>query len=667
MSEFMYRQRFSPRRFVVTGASALIALILGIATVLAGDSPSLPATGQAVHPNAWSFAPIGDPVPPTPKQGSWISDPIDSFMLATLEKHGLSPAPQASRLTLLRRAYFDLIGLPPPPEEIQPFTKDDGADAYERLIDRLLDSPQYGERWAKHWLDAVRYADTSGFEKDHLYPNAWKYRDYVIRSLNADKPYDRFVQEQIAGDELWPDDKDAVTATALYCVGPAVDEAAMKSTELEHEWRVDCVDTTGAALLGLTLGCARCHDHKYDPLTQKDYYSLHAIFGDTDRPYPGPIRLLRIKALNGWLSDAPVPKQYLNDPRCTIETEDKTGFHLFHREQPFEMHVLHRGQFSTPGNVVGPAVPAIFETPQIKKDFDEAPLDGRRAALAKWITSPDNPLAARVIVNRVWAWHFGEGIVRTPNDFGNQGEPPTHPELLDWLARDFMKHGWSLKHLHKRIMLSSTYRMQSIPNPRAARLDPENRLLSHFPRQRLDGESIRDAILAATGTLNPRQFGPAVAPPLGSQELAGLFDAKQKWPITKDSSQHTRRSVYLLVRRTFILPMFATFDAPDVMVSCPRRFQTTVPTQALTLFNSPFVREQSQAMAKRLMTNCGDDDGKIIEQAWLLCFGRQVTQEESEKSDRFVRDETATLNDREAAISELCLALFNANEFVYMD
>jgi hypothetical protein len=646
------------RRFTVLGG--LTALLLVIQFASAGEAP-------AGHPRPWSFAPISDPAPPTPKHSSWVVNPIDAFVLANLDKHGLSPAPQASRLALLRRAYFDLTGLPPTSQDIDAFLKDDRPDAYERLTDRLLDSPHYGERWAKHWLDVIRYADTSGFEKDHLYPSAWKYRDYVIRSFNADKPFAWFLQEQIAGDELWPDDKDAVLATAMYCVGPAVDEAAMMSTELEHEWRVDSVDTTGAAILGLTLGCARCHDHKYDPISQKDYYALHAVFADTDRPYPQPIRLLRIKALNGWLSDAPVPKKYLSDPRCTIETEDKSGFHLFHRQQPFEMHVLHRGQFSAPGEVVGPAVPSAFETAAVKEAFDQAPFDGRRAALAKWITSPDNPLTARVIVNRIWAWHFGEGIVRTPNDFGNQGELATHPELLDWLAREFVSHGWSIKHLHKLIMLSSTYRMQSTADAKTAKLDPENRLLSHFPRLRLDGESIRDAILADAGTLNPKRFGPAIVPPLGSQELAGLFDAKSKWPITKDASQYTRRSVYLLVRRTFALPMFASFDAPDLMASCPRRFQTTVPTQALTLFNSPFAREQARAMAKRLADDCGNDDVPVVKEAWLLCFGRPVTDAEAQKSGEFLKSETATLNDRDAAVAELCLALFNANEFLYID
>ncbi len=630
---------------------------------LGADAP--PATPS--RPVPWSFSPIGHPQPPAVHQKHWPINPIDAFVLAKLEAQGLSQASRADRLALLRRACFDLTGLPPTLKQIDAFTHDDRADAYERLIDELLASPAYGERWARHWLDTVRYADTSGFEKDHLYPNAWKYRDYVIRSFSSNKPFDRFIQEQIAGDELWPNDKDAVIATDLYCIGPALDESALISTQLEYEWMTDCADTTGTAFLGLTLGCARCHDHKYDPISQSDYYSVQAIFADSDRPYPADIRKERIKGLNGLLSDGAIPRKYLDDPRCTIETEDKTGFHLFHRPQPMETHVLHRGQLSTPREIVGPSVPAILESGSTKAAFERAEPDQRRALLAKWITSPTNPLTARVLVNRVWAWHFGEGLVCTPNDFGNQGEPPTHPQLLDYLARDLLDHGWDLKRLQKQIMLSATYQMQSIADAQAQKSDPENRLLSHFPRQRLDGESIRDSILSCAGTLNPKRFGPAVVPPLGKEELAGLFDAGSKWPITKDASQHTRRSIYLLSRRTFVLPMFAAFDAPDSMTSCPRRFTTVVPTQALTLLNSPFAASQSKAMAKHLNEICEKDSSKGIAAAWLLCFGRPVTPAEVQKAQGFLDQRTQAVGDRDEALAELCLALFNANEFVYVD
>ncbi|HEV3167960.1 MAG TPA: DUF1549 and DUF1553 domain-containing protein, partial [Isosphaeraceae bacterium] len=517
------------------------------------------------------------------------------------------------------------------------------------------------------------------------------FRDYVIRSLNADKPFDRFIQEQVAGDELWPEDRDARLGTALFCVGPALSESAMVPSQLEYEWLTDAADTTGAAFLGLTLGCARCHDHKYDPITQKDYYAMQAIFAASDRPYPDKVRQVRIKTLNGLLSETPLPKDLENDPRCTVKTEDMVGFRLFRREPPLDVHLLRRGELSKPREVISPAIPAALAPCGQEADSAEVPLANRRAALAQWLTSPDNPLTARVLVNRVWGWHFGQALVRTPNDFGTQGEPPTHPELLDWLARDFIDHGWSLKHLHRLILLSSTYQMESVANGRGAQLDPENRMLWHFPRRRLEGEAIRDAILACAGTLNPKPFGTPVVPPLSREELTGLFDAAKKWPVTKDESEHTRRSVYLLVRRTFLHPMFAAFDPPEIMTSCPRRMQTVVPTQALTLLNSPLVREQSTAFARRLLEECGPEPEKVVPRAWLLAFGRPISPAETEQALTFLRARTATLvssaqesgshvadgkkragksrapSPQEAALAELCLALFNANEFVFVD
>jgi hypothetical protein len=640
------------RRF----GARFICIAAGLLAPLAVASDAPPK-----RPIPWSFAPISSPQVPQLRNASGVTNPIDAFVLNRLEKAGLPPAPRADRLTLLRRAYFDLIGLPPPAEQVEAYTKDSNPDAYEKLIDRLLDSPQYGERWGRHWLDVVRYADTGGFENDHTYPSAWKYRDYVIRSFNDDKRFDRFIEEQVAGDELWPDDKDAVTATAMYCVGPALQESAMISTQLEYEWMTDSADTTGAAFLGLTMGCARCHDHKYDPITQKDYYSLQAVFAASDRPYPDKILLQRIKALNGLLSDAPVPDEVKDDPRCTLYTEDKTGFHLFHRKEPMEVHVLRRGELSKPREAVGPGFPAA-----VTDTFPDVSPNRRRAALARWLTSDHNPLVARVLVNRVWGWHFGQGIVRTPNDFGAQGEPPTHPDLLDWLASDFVSHGWNLKRLHRQIMLSSTYRMQGIASGRGIQVDPEDRLLWRYPRHRLEGETIRDGLLACAGTLNPEQFGPPVVPPLGSQELTGLFDAKDKWPITKDPSQHTRRSVYVLVRRTFQYPIFAAFDSPELMTSCPRRMQTTVPTQALTLMNSPLAREQAKAFAERLIRECRQDDSKIVDSAFLLAFGRPIAESEKARTIDFLHKRTEA-GSAESAVSDLCLALFNANEFVYVD
>jgi hypothetical protein len=653
------------RRAILWGI-AVIGLPVSLAVAEAPNGQMTQNVGQAAHGERLRvFEPVGAVEPPSDPDG-WSTNAVDRFIRAKQRAAGLQPAPPADKPALIRRVTFDLTGLPPAPEEVEAFVHDPSPDAYAKLIDRLLASPHYGERWGRHWLDVVRYADTGGFETDPLYPSAWRYRDYVIRSLNADKPFDRFLQEQIAGDELWPDDGDAALATALYCVGPALPESAMVANQLEYEWLTDAADTTGAAFLGLTVGCARCHDHKYDPITQEDYFALQAVFAASDRPFPDKIRLNRIKALNGLLSDAPVPKEVLNDPRCTVRTEESTGFRLFHREQPMEVRVLRRGELSKPREVVAPGVPAALLPAGRESALTGVPADRRREALARWLTAPDNPLTARVLVNRVLGWHFGQAIVRTPNDFGAQGEPATHPELLDWLARDFVEHGWSLKRLHRLIVTSATYRQSSVAQAASAcsSVDPEDRLLWHFPRRRLEGEAIRDAMLACAGTLNQKPYGPAVVPPLGKEELTGLFDAKGKWPVTKDAAEHARRSVYLLERRTFLYPMFAAFDPPEVMASCPRRLSTVVPTQALALLNSPVAQEQAAAFARRLEAECGGRPEAAVARAWRLAFGRPATRAESDQALRFLRERADA---GRPALAELCLALFNANEFVYLD
>ena len=650
------------RQFKLSLVGFLGIALVAVAPLRAGESQH--------HDLSWALTPIVAPqvpagLPPNPSSPNPSSpEPIDLFIRADLARHNLAPAPPAERLTLLRRAYFDLIGLGPPPHEVERFAKDVSPDAYARLIDRLLASSQYGERWGRHWLDVARYGDTGGFEHDLMYEGAWKYRDYVIRSFNANKPIDRFFAEQIAGDELWPADSEAVEATAIYCVGPALTESSMTAGQLEYEWLTDAADTTGAAFLGVTFGCARCHDHKYDPIKQVDHFAMQAIFAASDRAFPQRVRDNSIKGLNGLLSDTPIPAELQDDPRCTVKTEKMTGhLHLFHRERACEVRRLQRGELSKPKEMVQPALPAQLCGAEAA-DLASVPPGQRRAALARWITSPKNPLTARVFVNRVWAWHFGSGIVRTPSDFGGQGEPPTHPQLLDWLARDFIDHGWDLKRLHRQIMLSATYRMQSVASDRRGmEIDPEDRLLWHFPRQRLDGEAIRDAMLDCAGTLNLAQFGPPVVPPLGPTELTGLFDAKNKWQVTQDPSQHARRSVYVLVRRTFLYPMFAAFDPPEVMSSCPRRMRTVVPTQALTLLNSPLAREQAAAFAARLSRECPEDLDRALARAWVLAFGREITPEEAKRAREFVRERPPC----DAALAELCLALFNANEFVYVD
>jgi hypothetical protein len=645
------------------------------------SAPEAPTASSDRAKKPWAFEPLKRIDPPVDASG-WSANPIDRFVLVRLRDQGLEPAGPADKRTLIRRASFDLIGLPPTPAEVDAFLADRAPDAFTKVVDRLLASPQYGERWARHWLDVVRYADTAGFEQDFYYPNAWRYRDYVIRALNADKPFDRFIQEQVAGDEIWPGDPEALAATGMYCVGPALAEAALMSSQLEYDWLTDAADTTGAAFLGLTFGCARCHDHKYDPLTQRDYYQMQAIFAASDRPFPAKIRLNRIKGLNGLLSDAPVPKDVLNDPRCTVRSEEEVGLHLFHRAQPWSVHRLRRGELSKPREEVGPGFPEALVAGQHPIDFAGVDAQRRRARLGAWLTSPDNPLTARVLVNRVWGWHFGQALVRTPNDFGTQGEPPTHPELLDWLAREFVDPslqslspgerrvgvwGWSLKRLLRLILLSNTYQMQSVAAGRGLQVDPENRLLWHYPRRRLEGEAIRDSMLACAGTLNLKAGGRPVVPPLGKEELTGLFDVKDKWQVTNDPAEHNRRSVYLLVRRTFIYPMLAAFDAPDVMNSCPKRTRTIVPTQALTLLNSPLAREQSATFARRLLRECGDRRDEIVRSAWQLAFSRPASEPEIKRALQFLKNRRDAAVGNEPALAELCLALFNANEFAYVD
>jgi hypothetical protein len=669
------------------GGFALLASILlflgGTERLLGAANEDEPKAGKTAE-QLWSLQPILEVGPPAPKRRSWIKNPIDAFVLAKLEESKLAPAGPASRLTLLRRACFDLTGLPPSPEEVEQFARDKRPQAYSEFIERLLSSPQYGECWARHWLDVVRYADSAGFEKDPQYQNSWKYRDYVIRSFNSDKPFDRFVQEQIAGDEIWSDDPDAVTATALYSIGPVMEESAMISNQLEYEWLTDAVDTTGAAFLGLTVGCARCHDHKYDPISQKDYFGLQAIFAASERVYPEKARELRIKTLNGLLAEKPLPPELKDDPRCTLKTEQTAGLRLLHSEKPMEVRLLRRGELGKAREVVQPAVLSALCSGKRNPQIDAAPATERRAALAKWLTAPEqNPLLPRVTVNRIWAWHFGEGLVRTPNDFGHQGERPTHPELLDWLVRDFVAHGWSLKHLHRVIMLSSTYQMQSAASGRAkgSAPDPENRSLSHFPRRRLEAEAIWDNMHVCAGTLNLKQFGPPVVPPLTKDELTGLFDAGSKWQPSRDPAEQNRRAIYVLVRRTFPFPIFDAFDAPETMTSCARRMETTVPAQALALLNSRAAFEQSRAFAARLLKETGPSPQKILSRAWLLAFNRPINQEETARALDFLRSRQETVNEAsgvsapavpgvssfESALAELCLGLFNANEFLFID
>ena len=705
------------------------------------------------QPTWWSFQKLKRPA--VPVSGA---NPIDAFVLAKLKEQKLQPVGKADRRTLLRRLSFDLLGLVPSPEELDLFEADPTADAYEKVVDRLLASPRYGERWGRHWLDVVRYADTGGFETDVYFPNAWRYRDYVIQSLNEDKPYDRFVKEQVAGDELYPDDLDldggfkippgklknlnARIATGMYTIGPAYHEAALFGGQVRYEWLTDVVDTTGEAFFGLTMGCARCHNHKFDPITQKDYHSMMAIFaGSEEREIPvvsqfsifgfksGYPNWLQVEELKGAIQriDQAARKRVVDAVRkrfgaevlaafdAAVETRNpaqrklaaqleaamteaglqenaegkeadipltaaedaerarlilelgkaaltanpvaQTATVLDHAAVTPVVHMTHRGDWRSKGEAVAPAFPLMLAGGKRIEDGPEKKLQ-RRKALALWLTEPDHPLTARVMVNRVWHWHFGRGIVGTPNDFGRQGEEPTHPELLDWLASEFEAQGWSLKKLHRLILLSETYQRSSEFHEANARTDANNRFLWRMNRQRLDAETLRDAVLAVSGELNLKMGGRPVIPKLSKEEYSVMWSRNQ-WPEAMDAREHTRRSVYLYVKRTFPMPMLSTFDAPDSTMSCSRRDNTTVAPQALTLMNGDFMVGQAKQLAALARNIHPADAGQRVDLVWRRALGRKPNEGEREKALASLRDE--------ASLDRLCLVLLNTNEFLYVD
>jgi hypothetical protein len=587
-----------------------------------------------------------------------------------MEQHQLRPAPRASREVLIRRATLDLLGLPPTPDELAAFRTDDSPDAYAQLIERLLQSPHYGERWGRHWLDVARYADSGGFETDIFFANAWRYRDYVLRAFNADKPFDQFIREQIAGDELYPGDRAALLATALYTIGPVLEEAGMVDGKLDYDWLTDAVDTTGSAFLGLTLGCARCHDHKYDPISQRDYFGLQAVFAASDLfDFNADGTVLRGERValkktekefvqaraRGWREKQ--PGDYDEYPALPLRG-------LGHRLQPLEVRLLHRGEMDRPRDAIEPGLPArLSPGPGLRG----VPREKWRTALADWIASKQNPLTARVIVNRIWQWHFGQGLVRTPNDFGTRGERPTHPELLSWLAMELMEYGWSVKHLHRQIMLSSAYQMAATADSATLQLDPDNRLLTRFQPRRVEAEVIWDSMRAVAGTLNRTMHGLPAAPPLDPRELIGNY---RTWPNPLPGEAN-RRAVYIVVRRSFRFPALSAFDLPENVSSCGQRDSTIVPNQALTLLNNRTIREQAGAFAGRLLRETDRSPEAVATRAWLYVYGRTISEEELRATVLFLRAREKAAPPEatdpwKEAVAELCVALFNTNELIYL-
>jgi mono/diheme cytochrome c family protein len=557
----------------------------------------------------WAFQPVTRLAIPAVNNRSWPRNPIDNFILARLEARGWQPSPPASEAALLRRLHLDLTGLPPSlDEQWRPTT-----------IEQLLARPAYGERWARHWLDVVRYADSNGYERDAEKPFVWRYRDYVIQALNNDKPFNRFILEQIAGDRLPDATAETTIATGFLRLGHWDDEPADPAAD-RYDQLDDIVSTTGQAFLGLTIGCARCHDHKFEPLSTRDYYSMVAVFNSLERPQKGRTELTVGEAYI-WQESPSPPKT----------------------------HILVRGSPANLGPEVTPAVPVIL-APQ------QPAFPSPRLGLAHWIASDDNPVTARVIVNRVWQQHFGQGLVRTANDFGLMGEQPTHPELLDWLAHWFIHDAqWSLKRLHHLILSSQTWRMSKSVRAEYAAVDPDNLLLWRTPYRRLEVEAIRDATLFVSGRFNAKAFGPAMRPPIPAAALEANTDKDKIWKVS-DEAETSRRTIYAFVKRGLVVPMLEVLDFADTVSSCPQRQITTVAPQALSLFNGGFVNEQAAHFALRLQREAGSHPHAQISLAWRLALGREPTAAEAEAARAFLGRES---------LKELCRVILNLNEFLY--
>lgn len=629
-------------RSIQTGLRCMILAVLSVTLSSASEAPSEPPI-TAADRSHWSFQPPVRPALPHIRDVDWPRNSVDVFILARLEREGLQPMPEADRITLVRRVSFDLTGLPPTAEEVDQFVNDSSPNAYERLVERLLGSTAYGERWAQHWLDLARFAETDGFEHDYVRPNAWRYRDWVIDALNADLPYDEFVRLQLAGDELRPDDPAAAIATGFLLSGPDMPDLNLQD-ERRHNFLNEMTATVGSVFLGLQVGCAQCHDHKYDPVSQYDFYRLRAFFESAE-----------------FFKDHPLPTTDNRQP-----SEAALGRVMREASGPPKpSYLMLRGDFRRPGPDVQPAFLRVLDS----TDSDEpAAEQSRRVALAEWLTQPHHPLTARVMVNRVWMHHFGEGLVRSPSDFGVTGDPPTHPELLDWLATEWPSRGWSLKELHRLLVTSATYRQASRPMDDASlpiwkellTADPPNELLGRMARRRLEGEALRDAMLSAAGRLNHRAGGPGVRPPLDPELVKTLL--KNQWPVSPDAADHRRRGVYLFARRNLRYPLFEVFDRPDPIASCPKRSRSTIAPQALTLLNSEFSLSTARDLAD-LAHQQSMDAEEQIQMCYRRTLGRSPATDELARARRFIRGREAGLE----GLTDLCLVLFNLNEFLYID
>lgn len=688
----------------------------------------------------WSFQPVSEPNVP---DVNWGHNPIDAFIASRLKQNGLTPSPSAPVESLVRRMFYNVTGLPPEPAIAAEWTKKlRGVDsavnqqALSELIEELLSSPHYGEQWGRHWLDLVRYAETNSYERDGAKPHVWRYRDYVIRSFNEDKSYDQFITEQLAGDELDTVTADSMIATGYYRLGRWDDEPADPALAFYDDMD-DIVTTTSQTMLGLTVNCARCHDHKIDPVPQSDYYRMVGFFrnvrrygvrsdktvaeasirevdlaedesllaneikqhqkqlSEVDRliddfdkivlpllsePQKEDYQFVESRpSVVAKLKDQGLTKAQVDHYRNLIKRRKKLTDNppsgrakvLCVTEDISELqptHVLMRGSPHAPGDEVTPGFPSVLSPPEVTMPSvpDGATTSGRRMVLADWMTSPDNPLTARVMVNRIWQYHFGRGIVRSSSDFGFQGTPPTHPELLDWLAAQFVKNDWSVKHMHRLIMSSAAYQMSSAPREDALAADPLNDLFWRFDMRRLTAEEIRDSILWATGRLNAsRMYGPSVYTDIPDEVKAGQSRPGHGWGRSAPEDRD-RRSIYIHVKRSLLDPLLESFDFADTDQSCPVRFTTTQPTQALGLLNSDFMQQQAAVFAE-LLSNQSDPAGQV--RAGLArVTQRAPTDDEIETGVALMKqlqaDEELTA---EQALQYFCLVALNLNEFIYLD
>jgi hypothetical protein len=734
--------------------------------------------------NYWAFRKPARPQIPEVKYRSWVRTPIDAFILAKLEEKGLQPSPRADRRTLIRRVTFDLTGLPPSPEEIDAFVSDKSPDAYRKVVKRLLASPRYGERWAQHWLDVVRFGETNGFELDAEREQSWRYRDYVVKSLNDDKPYDRFITEQIAGDELDPNSFEMRVATGFLRAGPQHVVAGNQDLAVNRqEWLTEVMFGVGNGIMGLTVGCARCHDHKFDPIPQADFYRLQSFFAASDnydfkrptkeqeqafgaavkahdeklkpildqiaaieKPYREKLAAAKRAKLEPQFASALTREEKLrsdeekrlakeaqsmleikwNELVASISPEDRENRAALRRRMhnielyapdpmpkalavadtlnPIpQMNILKGGDPHRLGDTVRPRFPSVTLPADAPPEAEINPVQigefkstGRRLALARWLTAPGNPLTARVVVNRLWHYHFGRGIVATPNDFGRNGQQPTHPELLDWLAVEFSQsQAWSLKRMTEMMVLSNAYQQSSSTSSgeagAKANVDPDNKLLWRMNRQRLDAEAIRDAVLAGAGNLTERLGGPSIKVPLEPEVYDTIFteyEPDNLWPVHPDPRQHARRSLYLIRKRNVRLPLLVAFDAPDLMAVCGARQVSVHALQSLTLMNSEFMLRQSRALAERLFKEAGADERAMISRLYELTLARKPRPDELRLTRSFLKGQVEIIRDRiargedvsklkdspkgvdgasEAAWVDLCLAIMNLNEFIYLN